>query len=347
YEFADLRLTETGGTTFAPVKFYLDQDAYNHRRSAHVAFEAWHDFHPGDRIAYLWGAIQDSPATSWKSKLRTEFANRVRFYPSLPLDQDILERYIADLRKFEPKVLQAYPAALDILGRYLLDSGRTLPIPVVVSSAEPLTAEVIAIVQEAFGVTPYDFYGSRDAGYVGRECDAHKGLHINAYGLHVENEPLPTEGAAPLQSIVVTDLWNEGFPLIRYATEDLGELTNEPCSCGRALPRIVDLQGRIGDVFATRFGQLIPPTGIRPGASGYDQSFSGIQIIQSAPATFEALIVPREGFDETLARQKIQEAMSDLVGESVSLTLRIVSEIPREPSGKFRSMKRTFKLPST
>ncbi|NNF07331.1 MAG: hypothetical protein HKN21_11270, partial [Candidatus Eisenbacteria bacterium] len=29
YEFEDLRLTETGGTTFAPVKFYLDQEAYN------------------------------------------------------------------------------------------------------------------------------------------------------------------------------------------------------------------------------------------------------------------------------------------------------------------------------
>ncbi len=48
--------------------------------------------------------------------------------------------------------------------------------------------------------------------------------------------------------VVVTDLHNFGMPFIRYANGDLAEASPVGrCRCGRALPRIAAVQGRVTD----------------------------------------------------------------------------------------------------
>ena len=45
---------------------------------------------------------------------------------------------------------------------------------------------------------------------------------------------------------VYTTLWDKGFPLLRYWTDDYIAVDTTPCRCGRPLPRI-RYQGRMAD----------------------------------------------------------------------------------------------------
>src|SRR5207244_5507797 len=74
----------------------------------------------------------------------------------------------------------------------------------------------------------------------------HSGMHINSENLYVE---IIKDGHAAqpgeLGEIVITDLENFGMPFIRYRMEDLGVLQKRPCLCGRGLPLLERVEGRI------------------------------------------------------------------------------------------------------
>ena len=87
-------------------------------------------------------------------------------------------------------------------------------------SLEPFHREIF---REAFNAETFNMYGTREVGNIACECDCHEGLHIAMETSLVEvvdqGRPVAdgTEG-----EIIVTDLTNYGFPMIRYAIEDFG-----------------------------------------------------------------------------------------------------------------------------
>lgn len=79
-------------------------------------------------------------------------------------------------------------------------------------------------------------------------CASHQGLHINSDYLVVEILNLNSDDPVPPKTVgevVITDLQNYLMPLIRYRTGDLASYIPGLCSCGRALPLITPIEGRI------------------------------------------------------------------------------------------------------
>ena len=103
----------------------------------------------------------------------------------------------------------------------------------------------------------YDFYGiSEIFGPICGECSCQDGLHFAADYVFIEvldpqaRQPVP-EGKPGVA--VYTTLWEKGFPLLRYWSNDYVTWTEKPCECGRNSPRMhflgrtvdcADLQGR-------------------------------------------------------------------------------------------------------
>ena len=61
-----------------------------------------------------------------------------------------------------------------------------------------------------------------------------------------------------MREVVVTTLRNYTMPLIRFKIGDMAVLSNKQGSCGRGLPMIENLIGRVTDVFRTMKGRIIP-----------------------------------------------------------------------------------------
>ena len=102
---------------------------------------------------------------------------------------------------------------------------------------------------EAFGIRCLQGYGTADLGCIAYECTEKGGWHIHPECI-VEILDLESGAeAAPGQpGELVATIFDEAYPLVRFATGDIVTLaTGAPCPCGRTTPKVAGLLGRVGD----------------------------------------------------------------------------------------------------
>jgi phenylacetate-CoA ligase len=330
-----LRQSATGGTTSAPVPIYMDWECYYRRRAATIAFDRWYGYEPGQRIALLWGAHQDLPdMLRWKARLRNRLLERSLFLPASPMDDSIMERYYHELRAFNPRLLQAYPSALTVFADFLLRMGHRLPLEAIVCTAEPLLPQQADLIESAFGRRPYAWYGSRECGRVATERPGHTGLYVNRYGLYLELvRDLPSQDP-DLGSIVITDLWNAGFPLIRYNTDDVGKRMADSEDDSPSPARLLEICGRVADNFVNSRGQVVPGIAFHRILKDHRQ-VKEVQIVQRGIRDFEIRIVPGVAFSGS-TESLLRDTLAGFMQEENEVRFVLVDTIAPEPSGKRR-----------
>ena len=135
--------------------------------------------------------------------------------------------------------------------------------------------------------------------------------------------------------LVCTGLFNADMPLIRYRVGDRGSLPADEatCSCGRGLPVIKAIEGRVDDVLYTRDGRRI---GRLDPVFKADMPIVEAQIIQETLDRVRIKYVPAADYKpETgeMMAQRLRERMG-----AVEVILEAVEEVPRTSSGKFRAV---------
>jgi len=132
-------------------------------------------------------------------------------------------RWFADaINRFAPDLLWVFPSAAESLARLALEQGLEIPIPLVLSSSEPLPGPARALLAGAFGCKIVEYYGQSERVAFAR-IDRKEGCFFNpAYGL-VELEPVAdlSPGADPSWAeVIATGFWNDSMPLVRLRTGD-------------------------------------------------------------------------------------------------------------------------------
>ena len=90
-------------------------------------------------------------------------------------------------------------------------------------------------IEKLLGIKAYDIYGLTETSGPGVafECEAQSGMHINEDNFIAEIIDPDTGEVLPEGSkgeLVFTSLTKEAFPLLRYRTRDICNLTREKCS---------------------------------------------------------------------------------------------------------------------
>lgn len=107
---------------------------------------------------------------------------------------------------------------------------------------------------DEWGGIHLDSYGLGDLGFYMFECiDAQMGSHMpeDAFLLElVDPDTGERLGVGERGELTVSPLLYEGTPLIRYQTDDVGTIIDEPCICGRThnRVRVIGREGQIMDV---------------------------------------------------------------------------------------------------
>lgn len=184
-------------------------------------------------------------------------AKRIQLIPvTLPISE-IVQR----LNAFQPAMFAGYASALGLLAQEQLAGRLNIHPAIVISSAEPLSDENRALIQQAFGVPPRNNYGCSEGGVMGYECK-HGHMHLNADWVIFEpvdaaHQPIPAGQLS--DRTLITNLANRVMPIIRYELGDRVSLSPEPCSCGITLP-VVNVEGRTDEIlrFMAPGGQDVP-----------------------------------------------------------------------------------------
>jgi phenylacetate-CoA ligase len=252
------------------------------------------------------------------------------------LSDRFLPAYVDFLHEYRPRVIMGYPRSLARLARYSLETGH-LPPPAraVFTMSEAVGASTRQVLEAAWGCRVFDRYGAVENCVFASQCEYGR-YHVSPEAGIVEILDPAGRPCPPGQTgeVVCTGLVNTLQPLVRYRIGDLARWSTETvCPCGRAMPLIDGIEGRFDDLCYTRDGREILP----------DVVFNGIatvaegQTVQEEIDRFLILVVPAPGFGAG-DRERLEHALRALVGP-VLIRIDTVSEIPREPSGKIKSVK--------
>ena len=247
----------TGGSTGVPTRFFRTYESYDWRTAAKDRAYSWTGWRVGERALYLWGAPVGS--VSWRQALKTrayELVQRQLIVNTFCQSDELWAQVYARALTFRPVLIVGYVSSLDAFAEYLSRTGQRIPgVSRTIAAAEPLSADVRGRIERGLGAPVFNTYGSREFMSIAAECECRNGLHIHAENLVVETRDPASDRAS---EILITDLHNYGMPFVRYASGDLGRITETSCPCGRGLPQLQSVDGRVLDALRTANGRLVP-----------------------------------------------------------------------------------------
>lgn len=327
----------TGGSTGIPVHFEHDRGSYEWRVATRMRGYGWAGYEDGERALYIWGATVGRPPWKQRAKARLHHAVlRQRYVNSFRFTEDRMAACLRTMRRFRPRFLVAYTMPMYQLARFVLDRGiRPWRPQAILTGAEKLYPPQRATIEEAFGCPVFNTYGSREFMLIASECSQHQGLHLSAENLYVEviRDGRPCK-PGEMGEIVVTDLHNYGMPFIRYAIGDVGIASDHRCACGRGLPMLEDVEGRVLDLIVTPDGRMLPGE-FFPHLLKEFPEVKQFQVVQEAlDRVTVKLVLARDLAPERL--DFLRREILTVLGFNVGLDLRVVDEIPLTASGKLR-----------
>ena len=327
----------TGGSSGEPLIFFIGKERVSHDVAAKWRATRWWGVDIGDPEIVVWGSpielgSQDRVRALRDTLLRTELL------PAFEMSESKLDGFVAAIRRRRPKMLFGYPSALSHIARHAEARGQRLDdlgIRVAFVTSERLYDEQRATIGRVFGCPVANGYGGRDAGFIAHECPE-GGMHLTAEDLVVEivdrdGHVLPAGQAG---EVVVTHLATRDFPFIRYRTGDVAAIGTAPCTCGRGLPVLQEIQGRTTDFVVAADGTVLHGLALvyilrdLPGVQQF-------KIVQESLQRTRILLVAGPAFTSQHQAQVVQQVRARL-GPAVQVDIEPVAEIKPEASGKYR-----------
>ena len=179
--FEDLVVDSSGGSSGLTKTFYHSKKNMFHCGCAVAQADGVAGWVPAAKTAYLWGAPKDLAKHAGVTAKAMEILRNTRWYDSFDMGNDRMAQYHSDLSVYRPDVIIAYAGSIYQMANFLQNQGTTANYPTrgIVTSAETLTEEMRAAIEEVFPARVFNRYGSREVGLVAYECEAHSGMHVS------------------------------------------------------------------------------------------------------------------------------------------------------------------------
>ena len=143
---------------------------------------------------------------------------------------------------FKPDTIFGLPSFLIPMAQFAAQNGYDITIKNIIYAAEHMTADAKTYIRSVFHTNKISSFGyaAVETGPIGYQCSC-----CNDNEFHVEEEWVYVESDEN-DDALVTCLYKQLQPIVRYKVGDLIEFVKEPCSCGRLSPKF-KLLGRSGE----------------------------------------------------------------------------------------------------
>ena len=234
-----------------------------------------------------------------------------------------LDKWIRQIKEFQPNVIIGYPSAIKILGELVEKRSIQFDIFRVISCGEPLGASLRHYLENVFQAEVINFYGASESLALGVEMDTAEGMILfdDMNVIEVQNG-----------NMYLTSLYNFAQPLIRYRLSDSLTLRKPDENSRYPFTRAVGLLGREEDIlwFEDRNGhrEFLHPLAIE----GFClEGLKDYQFRQTCKDTFEMLAEISDSASENRIRREILLQMKGILRgkglDYVQFFVKFVDEI--------------------
>jgi phenylacetate-CoA ligase len=336
---AVVREATTSGSTGAPVTVVVDETVNGLEQVFGLRYHQLYERDLTQKAAII-RAIKDGSAAA-------PGGGRERRWSPHPLSGELVlldvrstvHEQLEWLARESPAYLATYATNAAELARTAEREGRRLPgLREVSTFAEVVPEGLEELLLRVWSAKHADAYSTSEFGFLAFRCAGGSGYHVQSE--HVLLEILRADGtpcaAGETGRVVVTALHNFAMPLLRYALGDFAEVGAE-CVCGRRLPVIQRIRGRVRNMLTLPNGERVWPL------------FGTNEISRVAPVrqfrlvqkTRKALVLElsvTRALDRT-EEQQLRELVLGTLGHPFDLELAYLPAIARAESGKFEEFR--------
>ena len=328
------KLWTTGGSTGQPSKVLKD-DGFS---STALNWRAgdWSEIGPGGNSA----TIMRTHRASWKGKLRhfaATFPNVNLMLDAGNMTDENLDLFLTQWRKYRPRTVSSYVGSIHQIALRCLRDKIDLPAPQAISTtAAPLPMTVRNDLMRAFRCPVFDSYVATEAHPMANQCRCQAAagrpyLHIHSDYRHLEFADANglAVPADEFGDILVTDLEDRVFPIVRYQIGDRGRAIAGTCECGRPYPLMDSVQGRVGYKIHLSNGVLYGGWAML--FEKYPDAVHGFKIHQYADKSVKLTVVKNHEYadaDKEIAT--VVEGMTFQLGGGIPVMVEEVDFLPHD-----------------
>ena len=330
----------TSGSTGTPLTLYWSRKICQQWYALYEArIRQWYGVSRFDRWGILGGQLvtdirrKSPPFWVWNQGLN-------QLYMSVyHIRHDNVRHYLNAMKKHRIVFLLGYPSALDAIARYGLEMNVSPPeLKVIITNAEPLFDHQRKRIEMFFQCPVRNTYGMAEIVAAGSECEygiMHAWPEVGIIEVFDEMIDQSIECNHPGR-LICTGLINDVMPLIRYEVGDRGHGIDwyYSCKCGRRLPKLKEVVGRLDDIIQTPDGRII---GRLDPVFKTDFPIQEAQIIQEELNFIRMKVVPSLNYNKNTEYLLIKR-LRERLGDEIRIEIEIVESIPRTDRGKFRAV---------
>lgn len=275
-----------------------------------------------------------------------DFYRRSTFIPlrpqrfMLPVTEPV-ENAVEAVNRFQPDVIVGYAGYLEMLFRAVKVRGLRMHLPrLVIFGGEAMTTPGHDLITEQFGLPLIALYNAVESFKIGFMCeegtDYH--LHEDLCRVRIVDGAGQPAAAGELGEVVISNLVNRATVLLNYRLGDVASRATYSCACGRTLPLLTSLEGRVEDILILPDGTFVHPVAIWSIFKGRPEVLR-YQLIQHTGESFELRLVMS---DEETFHRLLPEILRELharVGRSATIAPALCDHLEMHgTSGKFRAV---------
>lgn len=335
YQVKKLKKVSTSGSTGVPFVIYHNPEKVRRQIADTLFFNQLCGYEFGQKLIYL---------RIWNQINQLSFLQRIikNVLPvnSAHLSLEYTQNLIDDMtRSGQIHSVLSYASSLEMLERNLKALNITkvsAKMSCIITMAEALPMNTRSTMEQVFGCPVFSRYSNSENGFIAHQIPG-MGLEylINNASFLVEflaidsDEPVADDQPG---RIVVTDLFNEAFPLIRYDTGDIGVRKSIQVD-GKSYVVIDRIEGRKLDFITNVAGQLVSPHVVDYSLRtihGVDQ----FQLIQTQSTTYTLKLNVKNKAEHPQIQMEAIERLKSFLGDKAVFKIEFVREIPMLASGK-------------
>lgn len=327
----------TSGSTGTPIATYwTPRELRNSMALREVRSAHWADVSFKHPRATFSGRMVEPKPDSRGPFYRYNLAEKQVYFSAFHLRPDSARYYVKALHTHHVKWLTGYAVSLYTLARFIIDQNLEVPpLKAITTTSEKVSTEMRQVMEKAYHCQVFEEYSTVENIFFAQDCP-HGRMHVSPDAGLIEI--LRPDGTlcdpGETGEVVATGFIRTLQPLIRFRIGDLASWSAETCPCGRQMPVIQEVLGRIEDLIISTDGRKM----VRFHGIFVDQkSIREGQIVQEALDSIRVRIVPANNFTSEDYHEVIRRVQQRL-GANVQVFVDLVDEIPRTAAGKFQAV---------
>jgi len=241
----------------------------------------------------------------------------------------LMDNAIKLMNNVRPSGILAAPALFLMMDRRAAELGidmKKIGIRTVILGGESWSNTYREKMEREWGAKFYDVYGLVEIGHPFGECFEQSGMHCWEDLFFTEIVDPETEkvlGPGEPGEIILTSLWRDAMPLLRYRTGDVAQwLEDKPCGCGRTLAKISRIKGRTGHMVKAG-GAKIFPVDVEEVIQKFPELTGEYQIVLTKPGIQDMLEVKAEYRPEVTELETLKKKLADGLEEATKVKSKV------------------------